>query len=251
MRQDPNAVPHPRASCEQISHQQDQDEQPPAWPPKAWQPPARRSPAWQPPDQQPSYQPTSYRQAPPIYPAAQRPGFSGHAREDSGYAREDSGYAREDSGYAREDSGYAREDSGYDGYGAYDAAASGPDVGFAADRSEPRRFQSPWRQDAQPAHVNGWQGMPEPRPGDQETEATLARIRAAHRKTKRMQVVCVLLGACTAAIFLTAAISHQLDGHVELLTPVLLLTSSANFRRYAQRAAKYRAAEADILARAR
>jgi hypothetical protein len=223
MRQDPNAVPHPRASCEQISHQQDQDQQAPARQSPARQPVARRSPAWQPPNQQPPYQSAPYRQAPPIYPAAQRPGFSGHAREDSGY----------------------------DGYGAYDAAASGPDVGFAADRSEPRRFQSPWRQDAQPAHVNGWQGMPEPRPGDQETEATLARIRAAHRKTKRMQVVCVLLGACTAAIFLTAAISHQLDGHVEMLTPVLLLTSSANFRRYAQRAAKYRAAEADILARAR
>jgi hypothetical protein len=193
MRQDPNAVPHPRASSEQISHQPDHDQQAPGR-----QSPARRSPAWQPPNQQPPSQPAPYRQAPPIYPAAQRPGFSGHAREDPGY-------------------------------GAYDARSAG----------------------AKTAHVNGWQGPPKPQFGDQETEATLARIRAAYRKTKRMQVVCVLLGACTAAIFLTAAISHQLDGHVEMLTPVLLLTSSVNFRRYAQRAAKYRAAEADILARAR
>jgi hypothetical protein len=218
MRQDPNAVPHPRSSAEQISYQpdeisyqpdqisqqQDQDEQPPAWPPKARPSLVRRSPAWQPPDRQPSYQPTSYRQAPPIYPAAQRPGLPGYAREDSGYGA-------------------------YEGYGAYDAGSAG----------------------AKTAHVNGWQGSTSPRLGDQEIEATLARIRAAHRKTKRMQVVCVLLAACTAAIFLTAVVSHQLDGHIELLTPVLLLTSAANFRRYAQRATKYRAAEADILARAR
>jgi len=191
MRQDPNAVPHPRASYEQIAYQPDQDEQAPAWQPQDRQSPARRpqprqsparqSPAWQPPEQRPPYQPTpyqptSYRQAPPIYPAAQRP---------------------------------------------------------------------------TPAPVNGWQGMPQPQFGDPETEATLASVRAAQRKARRMQAVCVLLGACTAAIFLTAAVSHQLDAHVELLTPVLLLTSTVNFRRYAQRAAKYRAAEADILARVR
>jgi hypothetical protein len=230
MRQDPNPVPRPRASYEQIAHQPDQDQdqeqqapagqpkagqpkagqpkagqpkagqpkewQPKEWQPKAWQAQARRSPAWQPPDRQPSFRPASHRQAPPIYPAAQRPRLPGHAHEDSGYG----------------------------GYGAYDAP---------------------------PAHVNGWQGMPKPRPGDQETEATLARIRGAQRKARRMQTVCVLLGACAAAIFLAAVASHQLDGHIEMVTPVLLLTSTVNFRRYAQRAAKYRAAEADILAQVR
>jgi len=225
MRQDPNAVPHPRASYEQISHQRDQDQQA-----QDRQPPVRRSPAWRPPDQQPSYQPTPYRQAPPIYPAAQQPSFPGQAREDAGYG--------------------AYYDA-YDGYGAFDAAPNDPDVGFATHGSESRRFQSPWHQDTRPAHANGWQGMPRPQHGDQETEATLASVRVAQRKARRMQAVCVLLGACAAAIFLLAAVSHQLDGHIEMLTPVLLLTSSVSFRRYAQRVAKYRAAEADLLARVR
>jgi len=241
MRQDPNAVPQPRASCEQISHQPDQDpqaqdRQSPVRRAQDRQSPVRRSPAWRPPDQQPSYQPsyepTPHRQAPPIYPAAQRPGFPGQAREDSGYGAYDA---------------Y----DGHGGYDAYEAAQNDPGVGFAAHGSEPRRFQSPWRQDARPAHANGWQGMPKPQPGDQETEAALAGVRMAQRKARRMQTVCVLLGACAAAIFLLAAVSHQLDGHIEMLTPVLLLTSSVNFRRYAQRAAKYRAAEADLLAQVR
>lgn len=199
MRQDRNPVPHPRASCEQISHQRDQDQQAPARQAEDRQPPVRRAPAWRPPDQQPSSQPTSYRQAPPIY----------------------------------------------------DTAPNDPGVGFATPWSEPLRFPSPWHQDAGPAHANGWQGMPKPQHGDQETEATLASVREAQRKAKRMQAVCVLLGACAAAIFLLAAVSHQLDGHIEMMTPVLLLTSSVNFRRYAQRVAKYRSAEADLVARVR
>jgi hypothetical protein len=150
MRQDPSAVPHPRASYEQISYQQDQH--PTAQHPTAQQPAARQSPPWQPPDQQHPNQWSPYQQAPPIYPA---------------------------------------------------------------------------------------------------TEATLARIRLAQRKARRMQVVSALLGVCAAAIFLVAATSHQLDAQIELLTPVLLLSSAANTRRYAQRLAKYRAAEADILARTR
>jgi hypothetical protein len=237
MRQDPNPVPHPRASFEQISPKRDQDPQAQdGQPPPARQSPARRSPAWQPPDRQPSFQPTPYRQAPPIYPAAQRPGLPGQAREDSAYDAYDAYDAY---------GGYGA----FDGYGGFGAAPNDPGVGFATDGSEPRRFQSPWRQDARPAHANGWQGMPKPQAGDQEAEAALATVRMAQRKARRMQTVCVLLGACAAAIFLLAAASHQLDGHIEMMTPVLLLTSSVNFRRYAQRAAKYRAAEADLLAR--
>jgi hypothetical protein len=157
MRQDPSAVPHPRASYEQISYQQDlyqqnQDLYQQDQHPTAQQPAARQSPPWQPPDQQHPNQWSPYQQAPPIYPA---------------------------------------------------------------------------------------------------TEATLARIRLAQRKARRMQVVSALLGVCAAAIFLVAATSHQLDAQIELLTPVLLLSSAANTRRYAQRLAKYRAAEADILARTR
>ncbi len=110
-------------------------------------------------------------------------------------------------------------------------------------------WQPPAWQPAAPGPVNGWQGGPGPRPADQEAEATLGRIRVALRKARRMQVVCVLLAACAAAIFLIAAASHQLDGHTEMLTPVLLLTSAVNFRRYGQRVAKYRTAEADILTR--
>jgi hypothetical protein len=170
MRQDPSAVPHPRASHEQISYQPDQDQQ------------------------------ASYRQAPPLYPTVQHPGFPD---------------------YAHEDPGYGAYDPAYD---LYDAAARDP---------------------------GGWQGIATPRFGDPEAEAALARVRVAQRKARRMQVVCALLGACAAAIFLAAAASHQLDGHIEMLTPVLLLTSSGNVRRYAQRLAEYRAAEADILARAR
>jgi len=88
----------------------------------------------------------------------------------------------------------------------------------------------------------------QPRSADPETEAALAQVRVAQRKAKRMQVACVLLGVCAAAVFLVAAASHQLDGHIEMLTPVLLLTSAVNFRRYAQRAANYRAAETDMIA---
>jgi hypothetical protein len=95
-----------------------------------------------------------------------------------------------------------------------------------------------------------WQETARPQSADPRTEATLARVRLAQRKAKRMLVGCVLLGVCTVAIFLAAASSHQLDAHIEMLTPVLLLTSAVNSRRYAQRAAQYRAAEADLLARA-
>jgi hypothetical protein len=172
MRQDPSAVPHPRASYEQISYQQDlyqqnqdlyqQDQHPTAQHPTAQQPAARQSPPWQPPDQQ--------------RPNQQRP-----------------------------------------------------------NQQRPNQW-SPYQQ-ASPIYP--------------ATEATLVRIRLAQRKARRMQVVSALLGACAAAIFLVAATSHQLDAQIELLTPVLLLSSAANTRRYAQRLAKYRAAEADILARTR
>jgi hypothetical protein len=202
MRQDPNAVPYPRASYEQISYQE----------PTAQEPPAEEFPAQWPQPQQ----------APPAYQAAQQPDYPGDVHDDTAYGV---------------------YDPAYDAYDAYNAVPYDAGVGLPADpadRFDPSgfgQFRSPWHQDE--------------RPVPPEAEAALAQVRAAQRKARRMQVVCVLLGVCAAAIFLVAAASHQLDGHIEVLTPVLLLSSAANFRRYAQRMATYRAAEADILTRVR
>ena len=182
--------------------------------------------------QEPPAQWPAYQQAPPMYPDAPRPGYSDDVHDDSAYGVYDPAYD------------------------AYDAVLRDAGVGIPADPSEIGQFQSPWHQDERPASARAasfgdWQDMAQPQPAAPEAEAALAQVRVAQRKAGRMQVVCVLLAACAAAIFLVAAASHQMDGHIEVLTPVLLLSSAANFRRYAQRMARYRAAEADILTRAR
>lgn len=193
MRQDPNAVPHPRASYEQspdrqlphrqLPHRQALDQPPEQWPPRP---------------------------------------------------------------------GYGTYDPAYDP--AHDTASRNTGTRFRTDRSETQPFPPPWHQDARDAGGQAgtfgrWQDTAQPQPADAQNEAMLTQVRVAQRKARRMQVVSVLLGVCAAAIFAVTAASHQLDGQVEILTPVLLLSSAVNFRRYAQRAAGYRAAETDILTR--
>jgi len=212
MRLDPSAVPHPRASYEQIPDQRIPKRQPLAqWP--TYQPTPYQSARYEPERYEPErYEQGQYRQAPddqtPFQPASD---------------------------------GWPYERGRYQQVPDEQPAPAHPARSFGAWPGEPHSHPA-GPHPAGPQHAG-------PESADPRAEAMLAQVRLSGRRARRMQFVCVLLGVGTAVIFLAAAASHQLDGRVELLTPVLLLISAVNSRRYAQRAAQYRAAEADILAR--
>jgi hypothetical protein len=83
----------------------------------------------------------------------------------------------------------------------------------------------------------------------QTPQANLAWLRKSQRKYQRIRIGSAVLSAGVVVLFVVAALIHQLDQHIIVMSPAVLATGVFNFVRAGQIVTRLRAAEQRVLQR--